>query len=323
MGRTRHGKIASLPPGLQEQVNLRLLNREELRSIERWLNAKPEAQKILGEKFGGEAVSIQNLSEWKRHGHREWLVRREALEDARNIKEQAGELQEATSGALADHMAEVLMARLLRAFRTWDGSLQSRSGKELMMPRGMCREAGEMRRASHSAIHLQLEREHLELERRNQNEFMKSEFDKWLGTPDARERVMQVEKKARWRHVRLRQLFGMDPLPEDEAESESWGVSRQAQNALRETLAWSRCPKNRRRVRMSAIPRATRAAFQVPPNMLKPSAKSDDSRLFKVTPCFCPITPTGSRPWYLQNPSDPDHRLQQSAGASKKIQVRD
>jgi len=243
MGRTRHGKIASLPPEMRDQVNLRLLDGEELRSLVRWLNAEPGARRMLAEKFGGELVSIQNLSDWKKHGHREWLLRREALEDARAIREQAGELQEATGGALADHMAEVLMARLLRAFRAWDGSLQSRSGKELMMLRGMCREAGEMRRASHSAARLQLEREHLELERRNQSEFMKAEFDKWLATPEARERMMQAQKKARWKHDRLRQVFGMDPLPEDEAEGGCVGVSRQAQNALRETLGMEPLPE--------------------------------------------------------------------------------
>src|ERR1022692_1754985 len=150
MARDRHGKIASLPPPVQEEVNLRLLAGEELRNIVQWLNGHEEVRAMLAEKFEGQPVSIQNLSDWKGHGHREWLAWRESLEAVHAMNGQAGELKEATGGALADQMAEVLMARLMRAFHHWDGNLQSKSGQELMMLRGMCREAGEMRRGSHS-----------------------------------------------------------------------------------------------------------------------------------------------------------------------------
>ena len=134
-------------------------------------------------------------------------MRRETLEEARSLKEQAAELREVSAGALADQIAEVLMARMMRAYRDWDGNLHSRSGKELMMLRGLCREAGEMRRGSHSAARLQIKREQLELEQRKQRDFMKAEFDRWLETPEARERKLTLEENRKRQAERLREIF--------------------------------------------------------------------------------------------------------------------
>jgi hypothetical protein len=220
MGRTRHGKIASLPHAVREEVNLRLRAGEEQRVIAAWLKSHEAVKAVLEEKFGGEPVSLQNLSDWKRHGHREWLLRREATEDARAIQEEAAELQQATPGGLADPFAEVLMARLTGAFRRWDGHGRSRSGRELVMLRGMCREAGEMRRASHSLARLQLKRDHLELERRSQEQFMKAEFDKWLDTEEGYDWLRLRQERVRLRVNQLRERFGIEPWPPDDADGD-------------------------------------------------------------------------------------------------------
>ena len=211
MGRTRHGKIASLPHAVQEEINTRLQAGQEQRVIAAWLKTHEEVKSVLAEKFHGEPISLQNLSDWNRHGHQEWLLHRETVEDARAVQ------QEATPGGLADPFAEVLMARLTGAFRRWDGQGHSRSGRELLMLRGMCREAGEMRRASHSLARLQLKRDHLELERRSQEQFTRAQIDQWLDTEEGYDWLRLRQERVRLRSNQLRERFGMEPLPPEEA----------------------------------------------------------------------------------------------------------
>ena len=59
---------------------------------------------ILDGQFGGRPINEQNLSEWKARGHREWLVRQEALAQARELAADAQELCDATDGKLTDHL---------------------------------------------------------------------------------------------------------------------------------------------------------------------------------------------------------------------------
>ena len=70
-----------------------------------------------------------------------------------------------------------------------------------------------MRKASHSATRLQLERDHLELERRSQEEFMQAEFERWLTTPKGKARVLNCDQKAQLRRTQIREIFGLEPVP--------------------------------------------------------------------------------------------------------------
>ena len=70
-----------------------------------------------------------------------------------------------------------------------------------------------MRRASHSAARLQLDREHLKLERRRQQEFMKPQFDEWLETEEGKEKLRLGKVRARSPDFHLRKTVGMPPLP--------------------------------------------------------------------------------------------------------------
>ena len=62
---------------------------------------------MLALEFGGRPVSQQNRSEWKQGGYCEWLAHQDALERARNLAADAGELTVA-AGTLAAHLAIVL-----------------------------------------------------------------------------------------------------------------------------------------------------------------------------------------------------------------------
>ena len=78
MTRTRTGKIARLPHSLREDLNLRLQNGEQGAKLVEWLNALPEVQRVLDEKFEGRPINEQNLTEWKQGGYEDWRKLQEA-----------------------------------------------------------------------------------------------------------------------------------------------------------------------------------------------------------------------------------------------------
>jgi hypothetical protein len=78
MDPTPKGKIGRLPKALQEEVNRRLENNQKGRSIVAWLNSLPEVRQVLAGEFQRVPVSEENLSQWRSHGYRAWLWRRES-----------------------------------------------------------------------------------------------------------------------------------------------------------------------------------------------------------------------------------------------------
>src|SRR5438067_2516791 len=75
----RTGKIARLPHDIREQINRRLQDGEQGKSILKWLNALPEVQAVLKEHFEDHPVAASNLTEWKDGGYRDWQVFQDAL----------------------------------------------------------------------------------------------------------------------------------------------------------------------------------------------------------------------------------------------------
>src|SRR5271166_2755470 len=107
---TRKGKIARLPQGTREQLNRRLQNGEVGKALVEWLNALPEVRAIVASEFGGNAVTGQNLSEWKKGGYHDWLMQQESVEVARQLATEASELL-AAGGSLTDTLAVRVTAR--------------------------------------------------------------------------------------------------------------------------------------------------------------------------------------------------------------------
>src|SRR2546425_12179173 len=77
---TRNGKIARLPHALREQINRRLRDNRQAKTILPWLNDLPEGKTLLAAQFDSRPVSKQNLSQWKSGGFRDWLTRQEAFQ---------------------------------------------------------------------------------------------------------------------------------------------------------------------------------------------------------------------------------------------------
>ena len=70
--KTRTGKIARLPKPIRDEINHRLENGADGPELLAWLNALPEVQHVLAEKFGGRPLTKHNLSDWRRGGYADW-----------------------------------------------------------------------------------------------------------------------------------------------------------------------------------------------------------------------------------------------------------
>jgi hypothetical protein len=155
---TRLGKIARLPHDIREQLNIRLRDGEEGKQLVEWLNGLPEAQAVLAAKFGGRPINAQNLTEWKQGGYEDWLRHQEDSAFARQLTENAEELEkEAGDICLEDRLAAsmaIALARLLRqADELSDGADKQKAQLEV------ARELARLRRESHNAERVRLERE--------------------------------------------------------------------------------------------------------------------------------------------------------------------
>lgn len=96
--KTRVGKIARMPKEIREQLNRRLEDGVPGNDLIAWLNALPEAQKILAELFGGRPINKQNLSDWRLGGYRDWLHSRDSRIELREMMEEARSLDQASAG---------------------------------------------------------------------------------------------------------------------------------------------------------------------------------------------------------------------------------
>ncbi len=76
---TRIGKIARLPKDIRDVVNKRLLDGHSAVDIIAWLNEQPAVKAVLEKDFDGEAVSLNNVSTWKKGGYHDWREEIEAL----------------------------------------------------------------------------------------------------------------------------------------------------------------------------------------------------------------------------------------------------
>jgi hypothetical protein len=112
---THIGKIGRLPKDLRDELGQRIENGQPGTKIVHWLNHEPDVQEILKELFAGRPISEQNLSDWKQTGHVEWLRRQEARQAARQLTEQAEDLDEAVENRnLSDRFATVLTSEMTR-----------------------------------------------------------------------------------------------------------------------------------------------------------------------------------------------------------------
>ena len=190
---SRNGKIARLPRPLREEVNRRLANGMTARGIVAWLNDRTDVQQMLAERFGGSPVNEQNLSEWKQGGFAEWQARQETLGEVREAARDAEELGR-EGGALGDHAARVLEAKILLTLAEWDGDPEHPAMAKLRAMSAVSRELVALRRGDHSAARLGMEQARFDREQAAEKvqddmevrQQVHTEFRKWLQLPEIR-----------------------------------------------------------------------------------------------------------------------------------------
>ena len=158
---TRLGKIARLPREIREQLNVRLSNGEVGRQLVEWLNGLPEVSVMLAARFGGRPINEQNLTEWKQGGYEDWLRHQEDCAYANILSENAGELEkEAGAIRLEDRLAAPMALALARLLREGEESAGGADKQKTVL--GVAQELAQLRRGSHEAERVRLERERWE-----------------------------------------------------------------------------------------------------------------------------------------------------------------
>lgn len=216
MNLTHNGKIGRLPKAIQAQLNRRLENGEKGWRLVEWLNSLPEVQAVVAAGFGGKVIREQNLSEWRKTGYTNWLRQQEALDMARQLAAETGELQPDGAQPLTDQMAVWVTVRYLVAIR----KLAETSGEveiDLKVLRGLCQDVVALRRGDHSGARLKLERERLEREREKTEAEVVEQFERWADNQQVRDWICQAWISPKERRRRLLEIFGLAPEPAAEA----------------------------------------------------------------------------------------------------------
>ena len=104
---SRTGKIAKLPPALQEELNHQLERGIPGRLLVAWINAHPAVQAVLREFFEGKPVNEQNLCAWRRGGFADWQTRRQFFDQVRDLAADAGDFEKVAAN-MAEHAARLL-----------------------------------------------------------------------------------------------------------------------------------------------------------------------------------------------------------------------
>ena len=159
------GKIGRLPVKLREQVNLRLADGETAENLLVWLNSQAEVQELLAREFGGEPVSAQNLSNWRRGGHQLWQKQQERRALVRQMAQDARELADDAGGEeVGNHWSALLTAELAQAAADLMATVADPAERVLRLQE-LLQTVVQVRREDYRAGKLQIERERRERER--------------------------------------------------------------------------------------------------------------------------------------------------------------
>jgi len=173
---THTGKIGRLSKDRRHELSLRIEDGHPGADIVQWLNQQPDVQKILQDQFAGRPISEQNLSDWKRSGHCEWLRREEARESALRLIERSDDLVETThENHLGDRLALLVAEQITRVSLA---QLEEEPDLEKRWQR-LCaihREVSQMRRDDHRAIRTTFDQARWDLDHRiKEEEFLDRE----------------------------------------------------------------------------------------------------------------------------------------------------
>jgi hypothetical protein len=112
------GKIAQLPAKTREALNRRLHDGQPASVILPWLNALPEVQDILKERFEAEPVSEQNLSLWRNGGFVRWQAESAEIESTKQLAQFSADLAEAAGLGISKAAKALAAGRIMAKLQT-------------------------------------------------------------------------------------------------------------------------------------------------------------------------------------------------------------
>ena len=190
---TRTGKIARLPHDIREQLNARLRSGEQGKTLLQWLNALPEAIAILAANFTGHPFTPANLTEWKRGGYQDWLVRQDALDLARSLQDPHALDDGLLAGSFSEKLAHWLALQYAAAAQRLVHTQGDQNAKWSRL-RELCADVSRLRRADLHAQRLALDRKRLAHEKLNSKHLRDKLFWAWTKRPDIREKLYPNRK---------------------------------------------------------------------------------------------------------------------------------
>jgi len=111
LGAAYRGKIGRLPRKVRVDLSKMMEEGYGTRELLDWLHKQPGVGWCLVEYFGGQDITAQNLSNWRRGGHQHWLAHEERRGLVRELAAEGAELAKDAGGAVT----AVLMAEFAEA----------------------------------------------------------------------------------------------------------------------------------------------------------------------------------------------------------------
>ncbi len=219
------GKISRLPSQIREQVNRRLADGQPDTIILPWLNGLPEVQQILKDQFGGEPITEQNLSGYRKFAFRRWQLRQQALDFAAEAQDDSRAAAQNGSAHLGDHLVQYATLRFAAAAQSTpipdDPELDLRQTHRLVA------DVVALRRGDLAAKRIALELKRLALEENQAQEHLEKLFWEWTKRPDINKRLYPYHDPDRERRAVVRMvdkaLFGISPRDDDpEPDPAAW-----------------------------------------------------------------------------------------------------
>jgi len=143
---SRRGKIARLPRQVREELNRRLQNGVPGRELVGWLNGLPEVKAVLEGQFGGVPISEKNLSEWRRGGFQDCLVREKIFADAQEMSTDTECRRAVKDPHMQENLATLLALRHADLLMNWNGEVTRELRRKLYALSGLSRQILALRR---------------------------------------------------------------------------------------------------------------------------------------------------------------------------------
>jgi hypothetical protein len=151
--RARTGKIARLPGAIRHELNRRLDNGALGCDLVRWLNALPEVQRVLAERFAGKPITDDNISQWRHGGFQDWLRQEERRVRLRELDSQYHQLDPAQRARRLHAVTEERLTLELTEELERLSSIKNRAERSKQLSR-LCQELCRLQHAHSRDRHL-------------------------------------------------------------------------------------------------------------------------------------------------------------------------